>query len=297
MNMRFFLFGAGYSAKALAALAKAESHAVAGTTRTQDKIEALRADGIEPLLFDGTTLSPELAAELRQTTHLVVSIAPGAADPVLAVARDMIATAMPNLRWIGYFSTVGVYGNQDGGWVADDTPCQPVSPHSRHRLRAEQAWQALGAGIGVAVAILRLSGIYGPGRNALVNLENGTARRIIKPGQIFNRIHVADIAGATMLLARQDRGGVFNVSDDEPAPAEAVVSYAAGLMGIEPPPEIAFDDADLSPMGRSFYSENKRVSNAGLKSEGYKFVFPDYHAALDAMWADGSYRGGKARML
>lgn len=294
MTMRFFLFGAGYSAKALAALARQDGLVVAGTTRSPDKLDGLRASGIEPLLFDGTALSPELADELRLTTHLVVSIAPGAADPVLAVARDAIANAMPNLRWIGYLSTVGVYGNQDGGWVADDTPCQPVSPHSRDRLRAEQAWQALGAETGIAVAILRLSGIYGPGRNALANLENGTARRIIKPGQIFNRIHVADIAGATMLLARHVQGGIYNVSDDEPAPAEDVVTYAATLMGVEPPQEIAFDDAELSPMGRSFYGENKRVSNAGLKAAGYAFAFPDYRAALDAMWADGSYRGRKA---
>lgn len=297
MMSRTFLFGAGYSAKALASLLQRDGHHVAGTTRSAEKLGDLRDGGIAPFLFDGSEPSSDVIGELRQTTHLLVSIAPGKSDPVLAVARNVIESAMPELRWIGYYSTVGVYGDHDGGWVSEQTPCRPVSKRSRERLNAELAWQVLGRDIDVPVAIMRLAGIYGPGRNALGNLENGTARRIIKPGQVFNRIHVDDIAGATLHLAQRDQGGVFNFSDDFPAPAEDVVTFAAGLMGVEPPPEIAFDDAALSPMGRSFYEENKRVSNGALKEAGYSHVYPDYRTALQAMWAGRTYRGGNRALL
>ena len=159
------------------------------------------------------------------------------------------------------------------------------------RLAAEQAWQELGTDIGLPVAILRLSGIYGPGRNAFVNLYNGTAKRLVKPGQVFNRIHVDDIAGALKLLASKDTGGVFNVTDDEPAPPQDVVAFAAALMGVEPPPEQEFETAQISPMARSFYGENKRVSNARLRAAGFSFGFPDYRTAHKALWETGSWRG------
>jgi nucleoside-diphosphate-sugar epimerase len=159
------------------------------------------------------------------------------------------------------------------------------------RVAAENEWLALGEVTGVPVAILRLSGIYGPGRNAFVNLANGTAKRLIKPGQVFNRIHVADIAGALWHLADRNRGGVFNVTDDLPAAPQDVVTYAAELMGVEPPPEIPFASAQLSPMARSFYGENKRVSNAAIKERGYRFRYPDYRSAFDAMWAEGTWAG------
>ena len=170
-----------------------------------------------------------------------------------------------------------------------------MSQRSRRRLEAERQWLELGRRAGLPVAVLRLSGIYGPGRNALVNLRDGTARRLVKPDQVFNRIHRDDIAGALRHLAERNLGGVFNVTDDLPAPPQDVVAYAAALMGIEPPPEIPFEIAQLSPMARSFYGENKRVSNAAIKKAGYAFRFPDYRTALDALWAAGDWADGAAR--
>ncbi len=291
MTIRFFIFGAGYSGKAIAELALAQGHHASGTTRSTEKADLLRKAGIAPLVFDGSEVTQDIADALAATTHLVISIAPGEDDPVLAVGRDTIASRMPALRWIGYLSTVGVYGDHKGAWVDEDAACGPSAQRSQQRLDAEQAWIALGASIGRPVAVLRLSGIYGPGRNALVNLERGTARRIIKENQIFNRIHVDDIAGATMHLAATDRGGIFNVTDDEPAPPQDVVAYAAALMNVAPPPEVRFEEAEMTPMARSFYGENKRVSNARIRREGYDFRFPDYRAAFDHMWTSGNWRG------
>lgn len=292
MTSRFFIFGAGYSAKAFAATRGDPSIAIAGTTRSPEKFDALRRAGIEPILFDGQEFSPDLLEQLRQATHLIVSISPEeGGDPVVALLGDGLGRLAPQLRWIGYLSTVGVYGNRDGGWVDETGECRPVSKRSQLRLEAENQWLALGEKAGVPVAVLRLSGIYGPGRNAFVNLRNGTAKRLIKPGQVFNRIHAADIAGALWHLAERDLGGAFNVTDDEPGPPQDVVTYAAGLMGVEPPPEIPFASAQLSPMARSFYGENKRVSNAALKGTGYRFRHPDYRSAFDAMWAAGDWKG------
>lgn len=293
--MRLFIFGAGYCGRAIARMAIAGGASVAGTTRSADKAGELRAEGIAPALFDGGALSPEIEEALGETTHLVVSIAPGEADPVLAAARETIAKRMPVLRWIGYLSTVGVYGDHGGAWVDESADCRPVSRRSQARLAAERAWLALAVETDLPVAILRLSGIYGPGRNGLVNLEKGTARRIVKKDQVFNRIHVDDIAGATMLLAKEAKGGIFNITDDEPAPPQDVVVYAASLMGVEPPAEIPFDEAEMTPMARSFYGENKRVSNARIKEAGYRFRFPDYRAALDELWSGNTWRGRPER--
>ncbi len=289
-----FIFGAGYSAKAFAR-AHADFGAFAGTTRTAEKFDALRAAGISPLVFDGVPTS-EIEAGLAQATHLVVSIAPDeAGDPVLRAARETIRTGMPALEWIGYLSTVGVYGDRGGGWVDETGECRPVSRRSKLRLEAEREWQALGQEIEKPVAVLRLSGIYGPGRNAFVNLANGTARRLVKPGQVFNRIHRDDIAGALRHLAERRPGGVFNVTDDMPSPPQDVVAYAASLMGVDPPPETDFDTAQLSPMARSFYGENKRVANAALRQAGYRLRFADYRAALEHMWTAGDWAEGEAR--
>jgi nucleoside-diphosphate-sugar epimerase len=282
-----FIFGAGYSGRAFAAASPGST--IFGTTRSPEKFEPLQKAGITPLLFDGG-LTPEIEAALAQTTHLVISAAPGeAGDPLLAAAGSVIAGKMPALRWIGYLSTVGVYGDRDGGWIDETAECRPVSPRSVMRVRAEQAWLALGRQIGRPVAVLRLSGIYGPGRNAFVNLRNGTARRLVKQGQVFNRIHRDDIAGALRHLADTTSGGIFNVTDDFPCPPQDVVAFAASLMGVEPPPEIPFETVELSPMARSFYDENKRVSNQAIKQAGYRFRFPDYRTALEKMWEDGSW--------
>jgi len=297
MNQRYFLFGAGYSALAFARLLTASGASgpasetlVSGTTRSAERFPELEAAGVEPFLFDGATLSGPVRQRLASATHLVVSTAPsGAGDPVLGAAAETIRGRMPALRWIGYLSTVGVYGDHGGAWVDEDSECRPVSTRSRERLAAEQAWQALGDETKIPVAVLRLSGIYGPGRNALANLSEGTARRLVKPGQVFNRIHVDDIAGALRHLSAQDRRGVFNVTDDLPAPPQDVVLFAAGLMGVAPPPEIPFDTAQLSPMARSFYAENKRVANRRLKATGFAFRHPDYRSALTAMWEAGTW--------
>jgi nucleoside-diphosphate-sugar epimerase len=287
----FFIFGAGYSGQAFAAAKRDPGTRIAGTTRAVEKFGRLRRAGIEPYLFAGAP-TPELTDALRSVTHLIVSVAPDeAGDPVLNAFRDLIATKMPELVWVGYLSTVGVYGDHGGAWVDETSECRPVSRRSTLRLQAEQEWLELGQETGTPVAVLRLAGIYGPGRNAFVNLAEGTARRLVKPNQVFNRIHVADIAGALWHLAGLNRGGVFNVTDDMPAPPQDVVAYAAGLMGIEPPPETPFESAELSPMARSFYGENKRVSNAALKQAGYTFRFPNYKAAFDAMWAEGNWKG------
>jgi len=292
MTSRFFIFGAGYSAKAFAAAREDNSIAIAGTTRSPEKFDALREVGIEPLAFDGQALSPDLLASLKQATHLVVSIAPDdGGDPAYALLAGNVASLAPHLRWIGYLSTVGVYGDHDGDWVDEQSECRPVSRRSVLRVEAEKQWLALGEKTGLPVAVLRLSGIYGPGRNALVNLADGSAKRLIKPGQVFNRIHVADIAGALWHLAERGVGGIFNVTDDMPAPPQDVVTYATHLMGIDPPPEISFDTAQLSPMARSFYGENKRVSNAAIRETGYRFLYPDYRAAFDAMWLAGDWAG------
>ena len=292
---KMFIFGVGYSGKAVGRVKPGASIRIAGTTRSAEKFEALRQAGIEPVVFDGS-LSDERAGELSETTHLLISIAPDeAGDPVLNAAREKILHGMPKLQWIGYLSTVGVYGDHGGDWVDETAECRPVSRRSVIRLKAEQEWLALGAESGLPVAVMRLSGIYGPGRNALVNLTNGTAKRLIKPDQVFNRIHGEDIAGAVWSLAQQDKGGIFNITDDEPAPPQDVVTYAARLMGVTPPPEIPFETAQLSPMARSFYGENKRVSNAAIKAAGYRFRYPDYRTAFDAMWEAGNWNEGEAR--
>lgn len=290
MTKRFFIFGAGYSGRAIAREVSGEAAFVAGTTRSAEKTESLKRAGIVPYLFQGT-IPAEAKEALASTTHLIVSIAPDAeGDPVLAAGRELISNAMPSLKWIGYLSTVGVYGDHGGAWVDETAACDPVSDRSKQRLVAENDWMRLGAELNLPVAIIRLSGIYGPGRNAFCSLEAGKAHRIVKPGQVFNRIHVDDIAGATAHLARRFETGIFNVTDDAPSPPQDVVAHAAALAGREPPPEVSFEDADLSPMGRSFYGECKRVSNARLKGTGYRMRHPEYRAALETMWADGSWR-------
>lgn len=290
--MKLLVFGAGYSGRAIAREMSGRAAWIAGTTRRPDKFARLEAAGMKPLLFDGAPLESPLLAAIGEATHLCVAAGPGSeGDPVLAAAGEAIRAA-PALRWIGYLSTVGVYGDHQGAWVDEDAECRPGKGRSEGRLAAEEAWRALGRERGLPVAVLRLSGIYGPGRNAFVSLSDGTARRIVKPGQVFNRIHVDDIAGAFAHLARRETAGVFNVTDDEPSPAEDVIVHAAGLMGVEPPPAVPFEEASMSPMALSFWGEVKRVSNARLKAAGYRLRMPDYRSALGLMWSRGEWRSG-----
>lgn len=289
--MRILLFGAGYSARAFSRLMTGEAERIDGTTRNEQNFPLLEKSGIAPIIFDGETASPDLIDRLAKSTHVVISISPReSGDPSLAIVEDALRRPGNTIRWIGYLSTVGVYGNHDGNWIDETAPLAPTSRRSLERVEAESAWEALSKRHGTPVALLRLSGIYGPGRNAFVNLERGTARRIIKDGQVFNRIHVDDIAGSLRFLAGTNSGGAFNITDSEPAPPQDVVAYAAELMGVAIPPEIPFEEADLTSMGRSFYGENKRVSNQRIKALGYDFIYPDYKAAFSAMWRDDQWR-------
>ncbi|POO54186.1 SDR family oxidoreductase [Agrobacterium rosae] len=285
------IFGAGYSGKAIAKALQGRMARVSGTTRGEDNIMTLQCQAIAPFIFNGETLSDELRAELGNVTHLVQSIAPGASgDPLLRLCDGDLKSVMPKLQWAAYLSTVGVYGNHDGAWVDENTPCRPVSARSTERVEAEDAWTAAADKAGIPVCILRLSGIYGPGRNGFVNLEKGTARRLVKKDQVFNRIRVEDIGAATDFLIDRHMGGIFNVTDDEPAPPQDVVAFAADLMDMEPPEEQAFETAELSPMARSFYGENKRVSNHKLQELGFVFSYPNYRQSLQQLWNDGLWR-------
>lgn len=290
--MQVLILGAGFSGSAIATAFLPWAQSVTGTTRSEDKLAGLRTLGIDALVYDGVTISPELAVVMKRTTHLIQSIAPGRdGDPMMRPGASSLATLMPNLKWAGYLSTVGVYGDHRGAWVAEDASLEPVSARSVERVAAEQAWLAFGQASNIPVAVLRLSGIYGPGRNAFCNLAAGTARRLIKPDQVFNRIRVEDIAGAAIFLSERSIGGIYNVTDHEPAPPQDIVAEAARLMGVEPPPEIPFETAELSPMARSFYGENKRVSNTRLRDLGFVFRFPDYRISLADLWSNGRWRG------
>lgn len=290
--MKLMAFGLGYSAKA--ALRRLSPKETVGTTRSAAKASAL-ASLADMRLFDGSHEAAEaLKPALRGTTHVLVSIAPAegenGGDRVLPVLAEALATER-SLISIAYLSTVGVYGDHGGAWVDETSECRPRSVRSLARVKAENEWLAFGARIGVPVAVLRLSGIYGPGRNGFVNLADGSARRLVKPGQVFNRIHVEDISAAVDRAFATGANGLFNITDDEPAPPQDVIAYAADLMGVPPPPEQDFETAELSPMARSFYGENKRVANGLSKSAlGLAYAYPNYRSAFTRMWAEDSWR-------
>ncbi|MGM4925572.1 NAD-dependent epimerase/dehydratase family protein [Tardiphaga sp. 804_B3_N1_9] len=275
--MRLFVFGLGYSANRFIARHGGQFTGIAGTVRTAGKSAAR---DIETLVFNPEVADPRIADRLADADLLLVSIPPGAdGDPVLQAFGARIAAS--GVRRIVYLSSVGVYGDHQGAWI-DETA--PVSGEGRRKARidAEAGWRALA---GDRATILRIAGIYGPGRNALENLKAGKAHRIVKPGQVFNRIHADDIATAIAAAFEHPQTGIWNLCDDEPAPPQDVVTFAASLMGIAPPPEQNFDDAEMSPMARSFYASNNRISNARLKRElGVKLAFPTYREGLMALW-------------
>jgi nucleoside-diphosphate-sugar epimerase len=285
--------GFGYSAQHYAALHGGRFDRIIGTTRsTAPAAEARRFGGhaVEMVVFDGQTAAPALVDAVRQASVLLVSISPAdGVDPTLAVLKAAIAAA-PRLVSIVYLSTIAVYGDHAGAWIDEDTPLTPALTRAEERIAAERAWQALGAARNLPVAVIRIAGIYGPGQNALETVKAGRARRIVKPGQVFNRIHVGDLAGiidgAVALAVSGRAGGIFNAADDEPtAPGDPIV-YAAGLLEVEPPPEIAFEDAKktMSPFAISFYGESKRVRNARIKSVlGVTLRYPTYREGLRAL--------------
>ncbi len=273
--------GHGYSAQALARVLLPRGWRIVATTRSADKAAALRATGVEVQVWTGGPLP------LAGVTHLLSSVAPDAAgDPVLTACGAQIAAAAGQLDWAGYLSTVGVYGDHAGGWVDEDTPLTPATTRGEMRVAAERAWAAIP---GLPLHIFRLAGIYGPGRGPFEKVREGTARRILKPGQVFSRIHVDDIAQVLAAsIAQPNPGRVYNVCDDDPAPPEDVLSHAAALLGLPEPPGVPFDAAELSPMARSFYAENKRVRNDRIKTElGVRLRYPDYRAGLAALLQAG----------
>lgn len=275
--------GHGYSAQALARRLLPQGWRILGTVRRPEAAEALRAEGVEPVIWPGAPLAPALA----EATHLLSSIPPGpAGDPVL-VAEGAAIGAAAHLRWAGYLSTTGVYGDHAGGWVSEATPLAPASVRGARRVAAEAAWAAACARAGVPLAIFRLAGIYGPGRSPFERLRAGTARRIVKPGQVFSRIHVEDIAQVLeAAMARPEAAGAFNVCDDAPAPPQDVIVHAAELLGIAPPPEEPFETADLTPMAREFYGESKRVRNDRLRRDlGVRLLHPTFREGLAAVLA------------
>ncbi|MDB5642887.1 MAG: family oxidoreductase [Hyphomicrobiales bacterium] len=290
--MNLFVFGLGYSSQVFVQDFGARFASVTGTVRSEDKAARLRAEGrVTPLVFADGQREGAVSQALLDADVLLVSTPPDAqGDPVLRAFADDLAAA--RLQRIVYLSTVGVYGDHQGAWIDEDTAPRPVAGRSNARLAAEDEWRALAARSGVALNILRLSGIYGQGRNALVSLANGTAKRIVKPGQVFNRIHVADIARAIMACIDAGQpGAIYNVTDDEPAPPQDVVAFAADLLGVAPPPEQDYFTASMTPMARSFYGETKRVSNARIKRElGFVFSRPTYREGLRDLLAMGEGR-------
>ena len=283
-------FGLGYCAEHFVAAFGDKFEGIFGTVRGAERAAVLNAykpGTLEAVAFDGAQATPELRDAIARARYALVSIPPGEdGDPVLAAFGDDLAAA-ENLRSVVYLSTVGVYGDHRGGWVDEQSSVAPASARSRRRLAAEEAWQALGARRGITVAVLRLAGIYGPGQNALLQIARGKARRIVKPGQIFNRIHVADIARAIDAAFTRCASGVFNIADDEPAPPADPIVFAAQLMGRAAPPEEKFDDvaASLSPMALSFWEECRRVKNDKLKRAlGVTLRYPTYRDGLRALF-------------
>lgn len=271
-------FGHGYSARALTPLLLAQGWRVIGTTRSDEKANALRSEGVEPIIFGDA-----LDAVMADVTHLLTSAGPDPeGDPVLNTYGTILGNHLGRMEWVGYLSTTGVYGDHQGGWVDEDTPLTPSTRRGRMRVEAEAAWADLANRADAPLHIFRLAGIYGPGRGPFVKVRAGTAKRIVKPGQVFSRIHVADIAQVLAAsIAQGGPGRVWNVCDDDPAPPEDVIGHAAELLGVPPPPEIPFETADMTPMARSFYAESKRVRNDRIKEElGVKLRFPDYRSGL-----------------
>jgi nucleoside-diphosphate-sugar epimerase len=285
---RLFIFGLGYSALVLAARLRAKGWTVAGTCRGEDKQQALSAQGIKAFLFDRGRPLDDAPAALAGTTHLLSSVPTDAKGDAVIDHHAADIVALPELRWVGYLSTTGVYGNSNGAWIDESAGLHPSGPRGAARVAAERAWLDLQR-FGMKIHLFRLAGIYGPGRSALDQVRNGTARRVIKAGQVFSRIHVDDIATVVEAsIAKPNPGAAYNVCDDEPAPPQDVIAYAAALLGREPPPEIPYAEAapTMTEMARSFYMDSRRVANTRIKTElGVKLGHPDYRSGLKALLA------------
>ena len=278
MSKTLLSLGHGFSAQALADRLVPQGWRVIGTTRKPEKFAQLKAQGVEPLLWPC-----DLERPLSEATHLLTSAGPDAeGDPILRQAYAAIAKVAPKLEWVGYLSTTGVYGDHDGGWVDETSPTEPATVRGQRRVKSEKEWLNIPE---LPVHVFRLAGIYGPGRGPFAKLRKGVAQRVIKKNQIFSRTHVDDIAQVLEAsINAPNPGRIYNVCDDDPQPPEVVLEYAAHLLGMEPPPAVPFEDADMSPMARSFYSDSKRVRNDRIKDElGVALKYPDFKSALHAM--------------
>ena len=287
-DKRLFCFGYGFSASALGELLGPAGWSLAGTCRRAEGCGALAEAGVDAVPFSREAPLAHPARSLAGATHILLSIPPDAeGDPALDCHGAEFA-AIEGLEWIGYLSTTGVYGDTGGAWVDESAAPSPTGARGKRRLEAERGWLALAEDHGLAVQVFRLAGIYGPGRNALATVRRGEAKRIAKPGQVFSRIHVADIAQVLAAsIAKPRAGAIYNVCDDEPAPAADVVTHACALLGVAPPPLTPLEDADLSPMARSFYADSRRVSNDRIKTElGVTLRYPNYRAGLAALLAE-----------
>ncbi len=282
-SKRLFCFGYGYTCDYLGhALQRTGGWTVSGTTRDPDKRRMLLAQRIRAHLFDYEHPLPDPYFVLRDVTHLLISTPPDdTGDPTFAMhGEDLLR--LPNLEWVGYLSTTGVYGDRNGGWVDENSEIRPTSRRGSRRVRAEEQWYSLFEYYGLPLHIFRLSGIYGPGRSALDSVRAGVARRIDKPGQAFNRIHVEDIVQVLKTSFDRPRpGAIYNLADDEPEPSHEVIRYACELLGIKAPPLIPYDEADMAPIARSFYQDNKRIKNDLIKQElGVALKYPNFRDGL-----------------
>jgi nucleoside-diphosphate-sugar epimerase len=287
---KLFCFGLGYTALHLARRLRQDGWTIEGTCRSEEQQQWLKAQGFTAHLFERGRPLADPEAAIHDATHILNSVPPDAeGDPVFGDYGTVIAHVV-RLQWFGYLSTTGVYGDRGGEWVDEDSDLKPTGERGLRRLTAEADWRHLWLNASLPLHIFRLAGIYGPGRSAIDSLRDGTAKRIVKSGQVFSRIHVDDIA--TVLMASMvwpDPGAVYNVCDDNPAPPDEVIAYAAQLLGVEPPPAVPFERAELSDMARSFYADNKRVRNDRIKEElGVRLKYPDYRSGLQAILAAGA---------
>lgn len=281
MEKTLLSFGHGYSAQALAKVLEPQGWRIIGTTRTEEKLTTFMEAGVEPRLWPGADMTPALNA----ATHVLISAAPSEnGDPVLEELRFEIESRATQFEWVGYLSTTGVYGDHAGAWVDETSPLTPATKRGEARVKAEAQWADIN---GLPLHIFRLAGIYGPGRGPFAKVRAGTARRIIKEGQVFSRTHVEDIAQVLAAsIASPNSGAIYNVCDDDPAPPQDVIGYAAELLNLPIPPAIDFETAEMTPMARSFYAESKKVRNDRIKDQlGVELRYPDYRAGLRALLA------------
>ncbi|MFV0255873.1 NAD-dependent epimerase/dehydratase family protein [Candidatus Liberibacter solanacearum] len=285
--MHLMIFGSGYAGQFIADVALKIGIHTSGTTRSESNLQTLKKKGISAFLFANQKINNTLQKKLYSITHVVQCIKPEfESDPCILSMGEELYKFIPNIKWIGYLSSTSVYGNRAGQWVDEQTPIHPISYTATQRFEVEKKWISIAKKLDIKVAILRLSGIYGPKRNPLITIKQKNAVRLIKKDQVFNRIRVEDIAQCVIFLMKNNLGGIFNVSDDEPSPPQNVIIEAASLMKVNPPLEQYFDIAKVSPITRLFYADNKRISNAKIKSLGFRLLYPNYRISLKQLWED-----------